>query len=133
MNKIVEADYAHKISVPVKTLDSLRLKPTLIKIDVEGFEYDVFKGGKETLLLDEVNVVICEINFTLRYGITGNDIVDFLASYQFLPYVFNGQKLIRLTEFNTETYNTIFIKNIDLANARLAIKKSISIWGVELG
>ena len=36
-------------TIPVKTLDSFRLKPSWIKIDTEGDEYPVLQGATETL------------------------------------------------------------------------------------
>lgn len=38
-----------EFSIPVRTLDSYRLKPSLIKIDTEGNEYPVLLGAVETI------------------------------------------------------------------------------------
>lgn len=38
-----------KISVDIKTLDSFELEPEFIKIDVEGFEYQVLLSGERTI------------------------------------------------------------------------------------
>lgn len=38
-----------KITVEVKTLDSFQLEPEFIKMDVEGFEYQVLLGASETI------------------------------------------------------------------------------------
>ena len=38
-----------KISVEIKTLDSFNLEPEFIKIDVEGFEYQVLLGAENTI------------------------------------------------------------------------------------
>jgi FkbM family methyltransferase len=36
-------------SIPIHTLDSLQLSPNFIKMDVQGFEYDVLLGGIEMI------------------------------------------------------------------------------------
>ena len=49
---LVQQPASFKVDIiPVKTLDSYRLENvSLIKIDVENFEADVLKGGKETIM-----------------------------------------------------------------------------------
>lgn len=44
--------------VPIRTLDDLGLAPQIIKIDVEGSELEVLKGGEKTL--DGVKTIILE-------------------------------------------------------------------------
>jgi FkbM family methyltransferase len=51
----------HKIKVPIKRLDELSLSNiSIIKIDVEGFELEVFEGGKQTII-DNKPIIIIEI------------------------------------------------------------------------
>jgi len=50
------------------TLDSLNLTPDFIKIDVEGMEYDVLVGAKETIERYKPYILIEEANLSERYG-----------------------------------------------------------------
>ncbi len=66
-------DFAVKtvpIKVKVDTLDNVMSKesidlPMLIKIDVQGFEDKVIKGGNDTIKI--ADMVICEVSFTELY------------------------------------------------------------------
>jgi FkbM family methyltransferase len=61
-NRVATADDAEVRQVPVKTLDSI-LKgrcPTIIKIDVEGYELEVFKGATRTLADLRLTAIITE-------------------------------------------------------------------------
>ncbi len=63
MNKVVDENYSGKsIEVPVKSLDDLlnSLKPTVIKIDVEGFEPEVIQGVISTLKCDSLLAILLE-------------------------------------------------------------------------
>lgn len=55
-------------NVQVIAVDSLKLSPGFIKIDVEGMELQVLKGARGTLLKNRPTVIIEENNLCLRYG-----------------------------------------------------------------
>jgi FkbM family methyltransferase len=60
------------ISISVETLDRVldSKRPVLIKVDVEGFEDEVVRGGADTLAKESLLGVIMEINGSeQRYGV----------------------------------------------------------------
>jgi len=62
-NQVVDGNYlGNSMEVPVESLDHIleKLQPTLIKIDVEGFEPEVIEGARKTLTLDCVLAVLLE-------------------------------------------------------------------------
>lgn len=70
-------DHAHagpeaSAQVTIVTADSYvarsRTVPNIIKIDVEGFEYEVFKGMKALLTEPTLRGVFCEMHFALLEG-----------------------------------------------------------------
>jgi FkbM family methyltransferase len=65
-----EAKETKTISIPVSTLDLVFANvefssPTLLKVDVQGYEANVLRGGRETL--KRVDFVILEASFKLMY------------------------------------------------------------------
>lgn len=76
---------AHSITVPSTTLDDFMLKQPfskdqrfLIKIDVEGFEYEVFEGAKHFLKNSNVVGIVFE-----TFSNKNNDIVNLLQGFGF--------------------------------------------------
>jgi len=58
--------------------------PKAVKIDVEGYEYNVIQGLQRTLSNEACKIVCCEIHPTmLPKSITSNDVIDLLKSYDF--------------------------------------------------
>ncbi|WOJ92973.1 FkbM family methyltransferase [Congregibacter variabilis] len=81
--------------VPVGTLDELALAPDILKIDAEGYEYEILLGGHQTL--SGAPIVIIEK--------PGPDIIKYMEKYGFDPYSAVGSKLIQ----RTGKLNTIFL------------------------
>jgi FkbM family methyltransferase len=103
------------VSVPVTTLDALlqgRI-PTIIKIDVEGHELAVLKGGTETLSSPGVDAVIMETNGSgEKFGVTDDALFEMMRGFGFQPAEYDPYNR-RLVPHSGGAQNTIFVKNFD--------------------
>lgn len=74
-NQVADHDYqGTTIEVPIESLDYLleNLQPTLIKIDVEGFEPDVVAGAIKTLKCDSLLAILLEtVNLEIEKALKG--------------------------------------------------------------
>jgi FkbM family methyltransferase len=78
-----EISFPRKIQVPLRTLDSFQLEGyNFLNIDVQGYELEVLKGGKDTL--NHIQYVLTEVNYRENYknGCLIQDIDDFLSTYK---------------------------------------------------
>lgn len=115
MNAVALEHELDVVNVQVRTLDEMLAgkKPTFLKIDVEGFEFSVLKGAINTLKSDSLKYIIIELNSSsLKYGYSSKEIFDFLTLFNFIPigYDFLKKEIVEQKSFNTEKFNTIFIK-----------------------
>ena len=94
-NRNIPKDHELKhIGVEIVKLDTLdnivynnKLKPTLIKIDVEGFEKAVLMGGKNTLLNHHPVVIIeTSVNTSNDAGYSVDEIVQILKDYGYISF-----------------------------------------------
>ena len=109
------------IEVPVTTLDELVGSdvPTLIKIDVEGYELPVLKGAQKTLANPRLLAVIMETNGSgERYGVKDDQLVSAMREHGFAMYSYNPF-IRRLTRAEPTDGNTIFVRDADAVNARV--------------
>lgn len=126
-NEIVVETVAVDVLILDDEVKRTGLKPTFIKLDVEGFEKYVLIGANETLKDPDLNVILVELNESgLRYGINDLEIYNLLLSYGFKAYDYNVDEKI-LKELSTKSLrlNTLFIRDIDLVKAR--VKSAIKI------
>ena len=120
------------INVPVITIDSLLDDghPVLVKIDVEGFETEVFKAMEKTLALHSLKAIIVELNSSgARYGYNELDIHNLLLLNNFKPYRYDPfkRRLVELQIFGTE--NTIYCRDIAFITERLTNAPVVKILG----
>lgn len=113
---------AGSIPVQVTTLDAeLADDPAdFLKIDVEGFEAEVFAGAVRTLQNQKLQAMIVERNDSgNRYGFDEAGLHQEIHRHGFLPYRYDAFTRT-LAPFGDATVgNMIYIRNFEAASARL--------------
>lgn len=121
INHVLTNNEGNGIEVTVKILDDLKLPiPSLIKIDVEGFEYEVLKGSEKLLGDLTLKAIIIELNGSgKKYGIEDTFIDSYLRNYNFIPYTYDPFKreLIKLDSFLS--HNTIYLRDYNFCTDRV--------------
>ncbi len=127
---------ADTVIVPIENLDYLLAdeEPTLIKIDVEGFETNVISGADTILKRPTLMAVIMELNGSGdRYGFDENLLHERMLSYGFetftyLPFI---RELVSLNNKKSKSGNTLYVRNIDVVATRLRESKKYWIANVD--
>lgn len=132
MNHIVLKESNNVIKIPVTTIDDfcIKVQPTIIKIDVEGYEKFVLDGALNTLQYKKLKVIIIEFNNSgKKYGIDDADVFKTLMEYGFLPYRYAHiyKELYPLENYNSSTFNTIMIRDIEYVKNRLSLDYRVEI------
>lgn len=137
MNHIVNTDYPNAIEVPVATMDSIceNQSIALLKMDVEGYEKFVLKGGEKTLNNTSLKAMIVELNNSgVKYGVSDQEVYETLVSYGFLPYEYHiaERKITALSSYNTKQFNTIFIRDLAFVEDRINTAPKYKILHLEV-
>jgi len=115
MNSVSLVENENTIKIEVKTLNELlkNENPTFIKIDVEGYEYNVLKGASEVLNNNSLKYLLVEFNDSgSKFNLKDEDVFNIIKSYGFLPirYNVNEKKISIIESYNTNKFNTLFIR-----------------------
>ena len=122
--------------VNVNTLDSYGFNPTVIKIDVEGYEKFVIEGGENTLKNESLKVLIVEINnHGNEFGVKVSDSYNLICSNGFVSYEYNPFKrtFTKTDSITKKGNNTLFLRGdlTDFVN-RVNTSKKYKVNGVKI-
>ena len=120
------------VKVTVNSLEKLlenEQVPSLIKIDVEGFEQEVINGAGKILRNENLKAIIIElIGGGERYGFDEENIHGQLLKYGFLPYQYFPFER-RLTNTTTQlTNNSIYLRDIEFVKNRIKNARPVSVF-----
>lgn len=118
----LDGDAGPTVEVKVTTLDLLlrEAKPTLIKIDVEGFETEVLAGAEQTLSQPALQAMIIErTGIASRYGFDERDLHRRIRQRSFAPFAYRPaeRRLVRVSD--DAEGNIIYVRDLDSAQRRL--------------
>jgi FkbM family methyltransferase len=109
--------------------------PSIMKIDVEGFEKLVLEGGIVTLANKSLHSVIMELNGSgSRYGFEEEEILSTMINHGFSTYTYEpfSRELITLHGKNSLSGNTLFIRNEALVKERIEKSSQILVGNVKI-
>ena len=135
-NHVATNNDKNVITIEVDTLDnvvSTIKKPTLVKIDVEGYEKEVLLGASKALASEYIKAIIIEdVNHGERYGFQDNDVHKILNKCGFKRYEYDPFK----RELNKKSgyfgQNTIYLRDFDYVNERIKKAPKIIISGIKI-
>lgn len=123
------------VQVKVRSLDAVLAgqMPSVMKIDVEGFETPVLSGALELLRRESLHSVIMELNGSGdRYGYDEGKILKLMAELGFSTYAYEpfSRTLRAIDGKNRSSGNTLFIRDAERVGARLKGAPRIQVAGV---
>ena len=123
-NRVALEPTPDSVEVPVTALDELCVPGSidLVKIDVEGFEHNVLRGGSAQLESDRLAAVVIELNGSGKeFGSDDHQVVELLSAQRYRPWRYDPfeRELTPLEGPNPAGYNTIFIKDLERVRARV--------------
>lgn len=131
-NRVVfKSSSHHNTLCDIKSLNLILGKKNsyVLKIDTEGFEYNVLKGADKIFDRGDIHAVIIELNGSGKvYGFSDEDIHLELLSYGFFPILYNpfSKTITKHDIIKFDRGNVIYIKDINRARINcLKSKKRI--------
>jgi FkbM family methyltransferase len=112
-NLHMEEGAAEEVLVSVKSLDTLvptNSKVDLIKIDVEGFEFEVIQGGLELIQSSKPTIVIELLRKWMKpFGKQPQDVINLLKPLGYEVFSIGSSHLTSIIDIDESTFETNFI------------------------
>jgi len=121
------------LQVPLTTLDEALAgaAPSMIKIDVEGFEAAVLRGGARTLASDSLLAVIVECNGQAqRYGFDPDEPRKRLLDAGFEAYAYQPWSRTLTAANGEHRGNNLFLRHVDQVRQRIAAAPHFQVRGL---
>ena len=96
--------------------------PSLIKIDVKGYEAQILRGGKNIFQNNYLSAVILELNGSgKKYGYDDEKLHEEMLSMGLSTYHYDPfqRQLIELNNKYSKTGNTLYIRDVEKVKKRL--------------
>ena len=120
------------IEIPTTTLNNAfkDQTPSIMKIDIEGFEWFALQGADKLLHSSTLHAIILEFNeHAKRYGITSDMMEKKLLEFGFRPYAYSPEKrTLCKTTFNTNG-NTLWVRHEDIVREAVTSSPVFSVYG----
>ena len=114
-------------------LEGETLKPVMIKMDVEGFETEVIKGGEKIFSCSELEAVLVELNGSgLRYGFDEQAIREKFLAWGFQPCSYDPySRVVQVLDVSliSNSGNTLYVKNIEQTRQKLFAARPFKVLG----
>ena len=135
MNRVLRPDEsAPGVDVQVRTLDEICAErgPRMIKIDVEGHEAAVLKGGQRLLDDPPLEAVIMETNSSgEKYGIKDDVLFHEMQGHGFSACAYDPISR-RLSLAGRGSTNTIFVRDVEKSERQCREARCYSICNGEI-
>lgn len=135
LNHVVDVAGPNTVDVPVVTFDAALVDdvPTVIKIDVEGFELKVWAGATRTLADPRLLAVLNETSYHVqRFGGTEQALDDLMLANGFQgPFWYDPEhrRLVPAGESGGWRWNHIFVRDRQAVEERLRSSRSYRVHG----
>lgn len=107
--------------VEMRAIDSYNLQPSVIKIDVEGYEAEVLAGAANTAIHPDLVAIITENN-------DDPNVSSFMREHNFTAAAYNPWQR-SLTAKSARSDNTLYVRDRERIQSRLSAARAFRVFG----